>query len=463
MMGWNKKEKRWVKMVNYKPLKVSPRQLKKAGLLAWSASETEKEASREAANKWLEQRLAMMSPSVPPLLSQKIAWAREHGRDDLAETLSKQPFLRSLVDATDPAKNIGKENCLAMAQRLVKAIEDFDFETDPKFAELVEGIDDPNERAQFGKRLWKDRLAHSKAKLVAPSRSLRARLEIYLQSARNSHQSGEMARATLGDYLDYTTRFVDWLGGENDCSIINEDKWLAWAEHVKTLPSSHAVKTKMILFSRRFVRHLDSMKVIERPRNLTDRVLRRTEKPKIKSLSVEQVREILSKVKGRLRLVVLLGLNGGLTQEALSEIEPSQLKSGVLTWSRGKMESKGGRTVHTPLWTETLELIRKYGLPFLTERGRRWKSQGANGKNDLAYVAWTSFRTCLSFSCSLKDLRSTSATQLGHSDFRDCVDVWLGHGGKSMATKHYIDPDTAEGLARMKQAVSWLHARYFGE
>jgi integrase len=178
----------------------------------------------------------------------------------------------------------------------------------------------------------------------------------------------------------------------------------------------------------------------------------------------------------RTRLFLLLGLNCGMLQNDIAELEDSEVNLSAGTLTRPRSKTPDGPTVTYKLWPETVKLLRKYraqvSLPgrrggslfLLSERNsplvRYWLEDGKQRRYDIIHSAWKRLTERVDFHKPFKVLRKTSATKLGsHEQFKFYVSYYLGHSPRSVAERHYVRPSDAEFF----KACDWLRGQFFGE
>ena len=248
-----------------------------------------------------------------------------------------------------------------------------------------------------------------------------------------------------------------WLGEDNDVNIITPDRWEAWFVHILNADYSFSYKSKLKRHSKEFVQYLAEKGLMPLPGNLISRK-HKLPPPEvnIETFTIEQVKQILANVQGRLRLIILLALNVGLTQKDVTDLTADEYKDGYIIRYRSKTEQSGG-LVRCPLWDETKKLLDHYGLPFTTEQGKPWTSRTPGGRTDNAHRLWLKLIAKMPFDGSLTMLRATSSTLIGNSDeFSNLAWYWLGHSPRTVETRNYVDVRPE----RVAKAVAWLGAQY---
>jgi integrase len=219
-------------------------------------------------------------------------------------------------------------------------------------------------------------------------------------------------------------------------------------------------------FFRRFARYLFSTGRLDKlPRNVD--MWKITVKPTTPKVpSIEMVRQVLAKLKPRLRLYALLALNCSCNNVDTASLTKSQIDLDRATLTRKRVktsEEEGVPEVVYALWPETVELLRQHESThpelFLTSMANTplWVQRYEGDKvrrTDLILKQWKKAKLPI----SLKQFRAVSATILeSHPTHSRFVQLFLGHSPRSVAQKHYSLPDQ-KGFAK---ALNWLHDRLF--
>jgi hypothetical protein len=185
---------------------------------------------------------------------------------------------------------------------------------------------------------------------------------------------------------------------------------------------------------------------------------------------VEEVRTLIGKAPGQLKLHLLLMLNCGMTQVDISDLHP-----GEIDWGRGRIKRKRSKTAdhdHVPtveysLWPSTWGTLQEFGLRggdrvLLTESGRPWlrdklKGDGTRSKVDAIKSNYVHLQSKTRFAYPLKLFRKTSATIIeSHEHFGRYVGYFLGHSPRSLAERHYAAPSPE----LFDKIIKWLGEQY---
>lgn len=263
--------------------------------------------------------------------------------------------------------------------------------------------------------------------------------------------------------------FREWIGEHAPVECITEEKWLGWYAHLAgkvtegTWESSHC--DRIFAISKRFIRFLWEMRLIELPRNLENRSLAFSVGAKqIEVFSVDEVQKLFDTATGQTSLHILLMLNCGFIGQDVSDLRQDQVdwKTGVITRKRSKTRKKKDvPVVRYKLWQRTLKLLTKYRSDdpervLLTTTGKPWIEERQDGK----YHRSDKVASCLKYwlkrakvEHSPRALRATAATMLAeHPQYKFYAQYFLGQSPRSIADKHYVKPSDAEFF----KALAWL-------
>jgi integrase len=265
--------------------------------------------------------------------------------------------------------------------------------------------------------------------------------------------------------------FVDFCGENFPVDAISETTWENyWHDLAKKKDLDEGYRRRILATARNFLEYLVEQGAIQAPRNLHSKLLAFRNIPKkIKPKSVEEIKALLSRVKGQTRLHVLLGLNCGMLPMDISCLTQNMVDwlAGTITRERTKLKNMpDAPTVTYKLWKKTFALLKKYrsagDLVLTTKSGKPWvvTEIDENGK----YRNSNSIASCLrnargDLKISPKDFRTTGASVLGtHEQFKFYALHWLADSPKGTANKNYVLPSQAEFDLSMK----WL-GKVFGQ
>jgi integrase len=247
---------------------------------------------------------------------------------------------------------------------------------------------------------------------------------------------------------------------------ITADLWERWYKHLLESKISIPYKRHRLRHSRTFVTWLAGKGLITPPLNLNSRLFRfgSSDDKEVIPLTSQEVRELIKKAKGILKLHLLLMANCGMTQTDISRLSPEEID-----WEEGRIDRRRSKTraIKTPfvcwkLWSETLELLRKHvhregTHALLTESGRPWmRDEIKNGKRSKTDSVKSLYVNAGLAGTPLKRLRQTGATLIKNEFGAETSDHWLGHGPKNVSDRSYW----AKNQAKLDEAITWLGRQY---
>lgn len=436
LMTWVAASRRWTKKYQGKMYAVSCRQLGTAGT---------KEASREAANRWWENKQREIEDAPP---------TEEDRRINSLKVWSMVQDWSSLDEES--------------RERLVNGM-------------LGEG--------QYQKLREQAGSLVSSALLEAPAeRTVGAQVEDWKALLRGVCQSGQMSEGRFDAYCRNVKHFVQWMGPESPIDSIDASRvegfftYLSGKVAGETYSPTYA--HSLMMTAKQFISRLAELGLIPVPGNLRSRRFRfnHSAPARIEVFSVEELRELLSGCDGfseRTKLYLLLMLNVGAYQNDLAELRQEEIdwKTGILTRSRSKTKERNGPVVSYQLWPETFELLKKHraregDLALTTSEGnplvRYWletpegKTEPVMRRYDVVQGAWSRLAKKLELKkirLGMKHLRKTGATLLGeHPQYKFFANHYLADSPRSVADRHYVIPSNAE----FYEALQWLREQILG-
>ena len=230
---------------------------------------------------------------------------------------------------------------------------------------------------------------------------------------------------------------------------------------------SRAYADTLMVTSRTFVRYLHEKDLIALPKNLKSLTIK-VPQQKVETFEDDEVKALLEKATGQLRLHLLLALNCGYRSKDIASILDHEVdwENGTITRKRTKTaDHKNTPEVTYTLWPMTFQLLKEWrsgqGTVLLTKSGKPWVWEAlVGGKLRSTDTIATNYRRLagsLNITKPMACLRKTSATKLKNSEgFSDIDWYFLGHAGRSMADRHY----SAILRDRLAKALHWLGGQY---
>ena len=171
---------------------------------------------------------------------------------------------------------------------------------------------------------------------------------------------------------------------------------------------------------------------------------------------LDELKSLYARVPDRVRLFIVLGINCGLTQNEISELQKAEfdLNKGLLERQRPKT----GVVSRHALWPETVELVRTNLAPsgsdfaFLTHHGLALVRIRGAIRCDGIYRWWQRVKAPKSF----KLLRKTGASWLRQQYGDEIATMYLAHAEGSVMGKHYANRPIHELDEPLRQMRNWL-------
>jgi integrase len=390
-----------------------------------------------AANAWWLRRKAEIDNQKPPLkyaaeietLERRRDWLRTHGQPDLA----------------------------AATTELIKELEGGMEDLHPS---MVQALVHPG---PIWDAVWQDRLSRERSS-IPEERLMGKQIDRYLDLQRARAVADQISVSEADQIRVCLTGFRAWIGSESLIDSVTPDRWESWYLHLLNSDISIEYKKKQFRHARNFLMWMAEKGLLTPPLNLHARRYRFVGGHKnVETISVKEVRVILARASGVLRLHLLLFLNCGMTQVDVSDLHPSEVDwdEGRITRRRSKTEKKGTTPIVSyVLWEETWALLKKFGHRegdhvLLTHSGRPWvRDEIVNGKRKKS-DSIKSLYVHLKVKHPLKRFRKTGATVLDKC-FPESVELYLGHAPRTITQKSYVPPDRD----RFDEAIRWLGKQF---
>lgn len=421
-MTWRAESRRWQKIVDGKVYVVSCRQLRKLGYLEHGVDD--KQGSYAAANRWLEDQLQIIPPHpmqvALDVLQARKDWARDHGQPT-------EVFDRQMAALRNPWVDI------MAAQNAEVSL-------------------------NHNREVWEDRLQGRPKKTADINRTISHHQDRFLTERRAEVDAGILSPEAYRQTEFCLRTWREWMPDSID--EIGQDKWKEWWNHLlsRRKPDgtaySYDQNKKMLSYPRMFIKTLIGDGLVKPFEALHSKryTFRAVRSEPVKSLTVDEVKEVLDTAKGIMRLHIMLMLNCGFLQRDIATLKISQYKDGRIVRRRSKTDHKGTREVTWTLWPETVALLEQYKQTsgehlLLTSNGTVW----ADSKKD----AIASIYNKLDTGIALKRFRQTSGNAIFKQFGKHVYDHFMGHG-QGVVDRGYLEREQAE----LDKAVAWLRLHY---
>lgn len=309
---------------------------------------------------------------------------------------------------------------------------------------------------------------------VTTDRTVKARSDAWLAVQKQQVEAGRLTAARVNNVRMALTHFTRWLGETADVGVIDADKLEGFYLYCLAQVSARRKDKKagwslsfakeVFAVARDWIKWLTKKGTINPPLNLADRFKFGSTAKKIPTWTVDEVQHVIGEAPGKLKLALLLMANCGMTQ-----VDVSDLADEEVDWTRGTITRRRSKTKHNEnvpvvtyrLWPLTWELLQQYRSGtervLLTESGKPFvRADMVNGKlvkADGFSSNYAHLKRRLRFRKSMKLLRKTAASLLeSHPVYGRYVQYFLGQSPRSVADKHYVQPDQT----LFDEAIRWL-------
>ena len=333
---------------------------------------------------------------------------------------------------------------------------------------------------RIAKELWRDRIA-SQLRLqdtAAGPASIEGNVTRFLAQKRSQVNCGELSAGRFASLETHLTAFRDFVSGSNPVEAITSRVMTDFRTDLldrKARGEFGGVYAKNRLdAAKQFTRWLwREETLVDLPRVIESKNFSISAgTPEIKTLTFDEITALLAASSGQTKLCILLGLNIGMTQRDISDLQQNEVD-----WHARVIRRKRSKTrkfanvpeVEYSLWSETFDLLKAHRRPdcpqvLANENGGpllsvSLKENGKLYKVDNVHTNF--FRLCRRVGIegrSFKSLRKTSATLLrGNEKYSGLESLFLGHAARSISDRHYA------GIPHelLASAINWL-AEQFG-
>jgi integrase len=237
--------------------------------------------------------------------------------------------------------------------------------------------------------VWRDRLASAKMKAAPVGDSVHENVKAFLETREARVKANKLSVARLVALRTHLEGFEKWIGGTTSIKEIDGPRLIKYKIHVDTQCQTRTAGHKLEAV-KTWVKWLWATEAIESlPRAFQSGELK-IEKPvnDIKTFAISEVKQLLAKASQRTRLYCLLGLNCGMYQIDIANLNRGEvdLAAGTIKRKRSKTKKKKNvPTVTYRLWNKTLRLLSaematEGELALVGENGKPLMSLGVDGK-----------------------------------------------------------------------------------
>jgi site-specific recombinase XerD len=418
LLTWEPATKRWRKMHKGKVYVISCKALD---------CPPTKEGSYLAANQWWEHQFTKIKEPVCRFdyiieeLERRKSWMTQQGLD-----------------------SSGMDKTIQMVR---------DMAGEDLHPSIAEAITEPNAP------VWQERL--SQFKPIPDDRTVGHWVAQFLLLREADVAAKQLSSSSFDTNRLCLEAFSEWCGHGLPIENLDANRWIEWYKVVQSSNISVSYKKKRFMFVKTFISWLIERELIPSFPSLYSRRYKFAASDKeVKSLPVDQVREIVEAASGILRLHLLLMLNCGFTQKDISDLKPDEYRDGRITRRRSKTSKRNTRVVSWKLWDCTRDLLDQYKRDgadhlLLTSSGKTWIQDamiaGKRRKTDNIRALYEK----LHMKVPLRRLRQTSGDMVMHQFGKHIGDHFLAHG-TSVVDAAYFSRDQNE----LDQAIEWLGKTY---
>jgi integrase len=352
------------------------------------------------------------------------------------------------------------------ADRLANAFESMDEDSQKRILEKIFGED------QYAQKVDQARSIAKLATAASPERTIAAQIATWQTLLRSSGSTGKLSAGRYDAYFRNIDKFAQWIGPDAAIDTIDEDKVEGYFNHLSAKIGRKEFKPSYVknlfMTAKQFIKWMASKKLIPLPANIDERRFRfnHSSAGKIEVFTIDEVREILDRATGRMRLYLLLMIQAGFYQSDVADLRNDEIdwRKGTITRARSKTKDTGSPVVTYKLWPETLELLKRYRsdgeLTLTTNRGTPLVKYDMEGeklcRSDSIQMAWTRMGKAR---LPMMHLRKTAATILAtHPQYKFYTDYFLAHAPDTIAKQAYVIPSDAE----FADAIDWLRIVILG-
>ncbi|MCX5663029.1 MAG: site-specific integrase [Planctomycetota bacterium] len=324
--------------------------------------------------------------------------------------------------------------------------------------------------SQEAQRLWHERLTKPKPQQVVAG-TIGDLTNRFLDHKRASAASGQLSMYRYGSLRSHLGIFETWVSRDKTVKSLDALCLLDWRSHLISLSTKKSISTTTAWDRMQAVRQLIKfgweLGLIDLPRNIASKELRIAHHSgSVQAMKPGEWMKCFEASTDRTKLYWLLMANCGMTATDMAELKPDEVdwKEGRIVRKRSKTRQvENVPTVDYKLWPETLRLLKQERSPSTervllnaNEQPLRVLWQRENGQLVSGDSVWRACTYAMTKATVKnrhpKDVRKMGATLLSNSEHEKHVGMYLGHAGRSVAARHYVETSKPD----FDKAIDWL-------
>ena len=208
--------------------------------------------------------------------------------------------------------------------------------------------------------VWRDRVQREEVEPVPDDRTVGGLVTKYLSLEMSRFEAGAISASEFDLTRLCLNYFREWAHPETPIERIDADRWELYYQHLLGASGAIEYRKKRLRYARHLLAWAASKGTMPLLPNLNSRKYQLgNARPSIAIYSVEEVRYLIAKAKGPLRLHLLLMINTGMTQGDIAELQQDEVD-----WSAGRLIRRRSKTkghssvpmVDWLLWPKTFRI-----------------------------------------------------------------------------------------------------------
>lgn len=277
-------------------------------------------------------------------------------------------------------------------------------------------------------------------------------------------ESGELTRSSFSDYKRTCRKLIEAFGRERVVSSLTPADFTKLRESFAATMGPVGIANE-IGRTRVIFKFAHDQGLIDQPvkygqtfKKPSAKVLRVNRATRDKTLTSEQIRQLIGEASPQLKGMILLGINAGLGNSDCGQLCKSHIQGDWIWYPRPKT----GVERKAKLWPETVQAIGAVArdeneLVFVTKYGRSWHKDASDNPISAEFRKLLSSNRMYQRGRGFYSLRHTFATEARNARDDEAVRVIMGHADESVLDEHYTRNFPELRLEAIAQHVyDWL-------